>query len=132
MKFEIITLFPDYFREALKQSLIGKAAEKKLFEIEIVNLRDFATDKHHTVDDTPFGGGGGMVMMLQPLDNCLKSLGYSHKSGNSQPTSFPQGSSGLMSIIYAGWSRRRTCWTACRNAGSVRAPSIVGCGRGEL
>lgn len=79
MKFEIITLFPDYFREALKQSLIGKAVEKKLFEIEIINPRDFATDKHRTVDDTPFGGGGGMVMMLEPLDRCLKSLGYTHR-----------------------------------------------------
>ena len=85
MKFEIITLFPDYFREALKQSLIGKAAEKKLFEIEIINLRDFATDKHRTVDDTPFGGGGGMVMMLEPLDNCLNSLGYSHRKEGNRP-----------------------------------------------
>ncbi len=85
MKFQIITLFPDYFREALKQSLIGKAAKKKLFEIEIINLRDFATDKHSTVDDTPFGGGGGMVMMLEPLDNCLKSLGYPHKTDDKRP-----------------------------------------------
>ena len=61
MKFEIITLFPDYFNQALKQSLIGKAVDKKLFEIRIVNLRDYATDRHNTVDDTPFGGGGGMV-----------------------------------------------------------------------
>ena len=80
MKFEIITLFPDFFSLSLKQSLIGKAVEKKLFDIEIINLRDFAFDKHKTVDDTPFGGGGGMVMKLEPLDNCLKKLGYSHKS----------------------------------------------------
>ncbi|MDZ4723212.1 MAG: tRNA (guanosine(37)-N1)-methyltransferase TrmD [candidate division Zixibacteria bacterium] len=80
MKFEIITLFPDYFTLSLKQSLLGKAQEKKLFEIEIIQLRDFATDKHHTVDDTPFGGGGGMVMKIDPLDECLKSLGYEHKN----------------------------------------------------
>ena len=80
MKFEIITLFPDYFGEALKQSLLGKALDKKLFDIDIVNLRDFATDKHRTVDDTPFGGGGGMVLKLEPLDRCLKSLGYAAKS----------------------------------------------------
>ncbi len=79
MKFEIITLFPDFFSQSLKQSLIGKAVDKRLFEIEIINLRDFATDKHRTVDDTPFGGGGGMVMMLEPLDRCLRSLGYSHR-----------------------------------------------------
>ena len=80
MKFEIITLFPDYFNLSLKQSLIGKALEKELFEIEIINLRDFATDKHRTVDDTPYGGGGGMVMKLEPIDNCLKNLGYHNKS----------------------------------------------------
>ncbi|MEW6411387.1 MAG: tRNA (guanosine(37)-N1)-methyltransferase TrmD [Candidatus Zixiibacteriota bacterium] len=84
MKFEIITLFPDYFSQALKQSLIGKAIEKKLFDIEIVNLRDFATDKHRTVDDTPFGGGGGMVMKLEPLDRCLEGLGYRHRPVNPE------------------------------------------------
>ena len=83
MKFEIITLFPDYFNLSLKQSLIGKAVEKKLFDIEIVDLRDFAVDKHRTVDDTPCGGGGGMVMKVEPLDLCLQSLGYQHKA-NSQ------------------------------------------------
>lgn len=78
MKFEIITLFPDYFELSLRQSLIGKAVEKKLFDIEIIDLRDFATDKHRTVDATPFGGGGGMVIKVEPLDRCLKSLGYNH------------------------------------------------------
>ena len=79
MKFELITLFPDYFSLALKQSLIGKAVEKKLFDIEIVNLRDFTADKHHTADDQPFGGGGGMVMKIEPLDRALQNLGYGHK-----------------------------------------------------
>ncbi|HKK21807.1 MAG TPA: tRNA (guanosine(37)-N1)-methyltransferase TrmD [candidate division Zixibacteria bacterium] len=76
MKFEVVTLFPEYFSLSLKQSLIGKAVEKKLFDIEIVNPREFATDKHRTVDDTPFGGGGGMVMKIEPLDRCLRSLGF--------------------------------------------------------
>lgn len=80
MKFEIITLFPDFFEVSLRQSLLGKALEKKLFDIEIVNPRDFATDKHRTVDDTPYGGGGGMVMKVEPLDRCLQSLGWKHKS----------------------------------------------------
>ena len=76
MKFEIITLFPDYFELALKQSLLGKALVKRLFDIDIIDLRRFATDKHRTVDDTPFGGGGGMVMKVEPLDFCLRELGY--------------------------------------------------------
>ncbi len=85
MKFEIVTLFPDYFGEPLKQSLIGKARDKGLFDIAIVNPREFATDKHRTVDDTPFGGGGGMVMKIEPLDRCLQSLGYVHR-GTGTPT----------------------------------------------
>jgi tRNA (guanine37-N1)-methyltransferase len=76
MKFEVLTLFPDYFSLALKQSLIGKAVEKKLFDIEILDLRAFTTDKHRTADDTPFGGGGGMVMKLEPIDRALAHLGY--------------------------------------------------------
>ncbi len=80
MKFEIVTLFPDYFTLSLRQSLVGKAWEKKLFDIEIINLRDFATDKHRTVDDTPYGGGGGMVLKVEPLDRCLQSLGYGHRN----------------------------------------------------
>lgn len=85
MKFEIITLFPDFFSLSLKQSLIGKAVEKQLFDIEIINLRNFATDKHHTVDDIPFGGGGGMVMKVEPLDLCLSSLGYKAKGTQHNP-----------------------------------------------
>ncbi len=76
MKFEIITLFPDYFSLSIRQSLPGKALEKKLFEIDIIDLRDYATDRHRTVDDQPFGGGGGMVMKVEPLDRCLQALGY--------------------------------------------------------
>jgi tRNA (guanine37-N1)-methyltransferase len=76
MKFEIVTLFPDYFELSIRQSLLGKALDKKLFEIEIINLRDFATDRHQSVDDKPFGGGGGMVLMIEPIDRCLQQLGY--------------------------------------------------------
>ncbi len=86
MKFEIITLFPDYFKLSLKQSLLGKAVGDGLVEFEIVDLRKFATDKHRTVDDTPFGGGGGMVLKIEPIDKCLASLGYEHKTnvGNNR------------------------------------------------
>lgn len=80
MKFEIVTLFPDYFSLSLKQSLLGKGVENGLFDIDIANLRDYATDKHRTVDDTPFGGGGGMVMKVEPLDRCLRSLGWPRRA----------------------------------------------------
>jgi len=87
MKIEIVTLFPGYFEQALEQSLVGKAIEKKLFDIGIINLRDYATDKHRTVDDTPFGGGGGMVLKLEPLDSCLAALGYQHRSETTKRSS---------------------------------------------
>lgn len=85
MKFELITLFPDYFRLSLAQSLLGKAREKQLFDIAIIDLRDFATDKHRTVDDTPFGGGGGMLLKVEPLDRCLASLGYTRRGQAGPP-----------------------------------------------
>jgi len=75
-KIEIITLFPDYFDSVLKGSIIGRGLEKRLFEIEIVNLREFTLDKHRTADDTPYGGGGGMALKIEPLYGCLKALGY--------------------------------------------------------
>jgi tRNA (guanine37-N1)-methyltransferase len=83
MKFEILTLFPEYFNVSLKQSLIGKAAEKKLFDIEILDLRAFTTDKHRTADDTPFGGGGGMVMKLEPIDRALAHVGYPRRGSGA-------------------------------------------------
>jgi tRNA (guanine37-N1)-methyltransferase len=86
MKFEVVTLFPDYFSLSLRQSLLGKALEKKLFEINIINPRDFATDRHHTVDGTPFGGGGGMVLRIEPIDLCLQALGYSHRNSGASKT----------------------------------------------
>lgn len=62
MKFDVLTLFPEMF-DSLKLSIIGKALEKELIDINLVNIRDFSKDKHKKVDDTPYGGGSGMVMM---------------------------------------------------------------------
>jgi tRNA (guanine37-N1)-methyltransferase len=76
IKIELVTLFPEYFDSVIKQSILGRGLEKQLFEIRIINLRDFAHDKHQTADDKPFGGGGGMVLKVEPLYECLKSLGY--------------------------------------------------------
>jgi tRNA (guanine37-N1)-methyltransferase len=76
MKIEIITLFPEYFEAITGHSILGRGREKELFEIRIINLRDFAHDKHQTADDKPFGGGGGMVLKIEPLTECLRSLGY--------------------------------------------------------
>ena len=73
MKFDILTLFPEMF-EAVKQSIIGKAIEKQLIQINLINIRNFSKDKHKKVDDTPYGGGQGMVLMCKPLLDCLKTV----------------------------------------------------------
>lgn len=74
MKFDIISLFPNYFSSPLKESLISKAIQKKLIDISITNLRDFAHDKHKNVDDTPYGGGAGMVLRADILSSAVKAL----------------------------------------------------------
>lgn len=73
MKIDIITIFPDFF-EPLKLSLIGKAQERNLISINIHNLRDFTYDKHKTVDDTPYGGGPGMVMSPIPWGEAIDAI----------------------------------------------------------
>lgn len=73
MKIDIVTIFPSYF-DSLELSLMGKAAEKKLVEFAIHNLRDATGDVHKSVDDTPFGGGAGMVMKPEPWGDTLDPL----------------------------------------------------------
>src|SRR5215472_6224534 len=73
--FEIVTIFPDFFRGPLDYGIVRRARESKLIEISIHDLRDFTTDKHRTVDDRPFGGGEGMVLKPEPLFKCVESLG---------------------------------------------------------
>ena len=73
MKFNVLTLFPEMF-ETLKQSIIGKAEEKKLIEINLINIRDFSKNKHKKVDDTPYGGGAGMVMQADVIYDAYKSI----------------------------------------------------------
>ena len=73
MKFDILTLFPEMF-QALNQSIIGRAKEKGLIEINLINIRDFSKDKHKKVDDTPYGGGAGMVMKADVVYDAFKSI----------------------------------------------------------
>ena len=73
MKFDVLTLFPEMF-EPIKQSIIGKAEEKKLIDINLINIRDFSKNKHKKVDDTPYGGGAGMVMQADVVYDAYKSI----------------------------------------------------------
>lgn len=73
MKFDVLTLFPEMF-DALKSSIIERAAKKDLIEINLINIRDFSKDKHKHVDDTPYGGGAGMIMMPNVVKDAYDSL----------------------------------------------------------
>ncbi len=74
MKIDILTLFPEACNAFMSESIIGRAREAGLVEINFINIRDFSKDKHHKVDDTPYGGGMGMVMAPQPIYDAYLSL----------------------------------------------------------
>ena len=74
MKIDILSLFPEMFDGIFSESIIKRAREKGLVEINIHNFRDYTKDSHGNVDDTPYGGGSGMVLMCQPIFDCVNSL----------------------------------------------------------
>ena len=74
MKIDILTLFPSMYDGFLTNSIIKRAIDKKLVEINIINFRDYSKDPHHKVDDTPYGGGNGMVLMVQPIYDAVMDL----------------------------------------------------------
>lgn len=79
MKINILTLFPEMFTAVTESSILGKAGEKGILNINLINIRDFSKDKHNKADDYPFGGGVGMVMMPQPVFDAIKSVKASGK-----------------------------------------------------
>ena len=74
MRIDIITIFPEMFNGPLTESIVKRAINKGLVEIHTHNLRDYSSDKHKRVDDYPFSAGAGMVMMIEPVDNCIMQL----------------------------------------------------------
>jgi tRNA (guanine37-N1)-methyltransferase len=74
MRFDIVTLFPQFFASPLSSSLVGKALEKGIAEVHLTNPRDFTTDKHHRVDDEPYGGGVGMLIKPEPIFAAVEAL----------------------------------------------------------
>jgi tRNA (guanine37-N1)-methyltransferase len=74
MRFDIVTLFPDFFTSPLGSGLLGKALAKQIATVNLVNPRDFTTDKHHKVDDEPYGGGVGMLIKPEPIFAAVESL----------------------------------------------------------
>ena len=74
MKIDVLTLFPDMFEGVLNESILKRAIDEKKVEVNLVNFRDYTKDPHNKVDDTPYGGGAGMVLTCQPIFECVKAL----------------------------------------------------------
>lgn len=74
MKIDVLSLFPNMFTGPLGESMIGKAVEKGFLEIDVTDFRAYSDDKHHSVDDYPYGGGAGMLLKVQPIDAALEAI----------------------------------------------------------
>ena len=79
MRFDVLTIFPEMFEAPLGTSILGKAQEKGLLEVGLHDIRVHTTDRHRSVDDDPYGGGGGMVMMAKPLVACIEKVRDEHR-----------------------------------------------------
>ena len=87
MQFEVFTLLPEVFPPYLESSILQRARQKGLIDVRVHNIRDYTHDKHHTTDDTPYGGGGGMVMKPEPVFEALESvLGLNSPQAQPVPT----------------------------------------------
>ncbi len=74
MKYDVLTIFPEFFESPLKQGIIRRAIENGLLEVEIHNIRDYAHDRHKTTDDSPYGGGAGMLMKVEPTVEAIDAV----------------------------------------------------------
>lgn len=90
IRFDILSLFPEMFDSPLNYSILRRAGEKGLLDVRLHNIRDYAQDRHRVTDDAPYGGGGGMVMKVEPIDRALSAI---EGEGNRDPVILltPQG-----------------------------------------
>src|SRR5436305_5769906 len=88
MRVDVLTIFPEMFASPMQQSIMGRAQAAGLLRFRAVDLRDFTTDRHRTVDDTPFGGGAGMVMKPEPIFRAVEALigGYLPDADDARET----------------------------------------------
>ncbi|MDL2313936.1 hypothetical protein LJC36_03025, partial [Desulfovibrio sp. OttesenSCG-928-C14] len=132
MKFNIISLFPEFFSGPLGAGLMQRAVEKGLVEFSFLNPRDFTNDKRQTVDDRPYGGGPGMVMLLEPLAKALLSLGFAQAGHPASPE--PCGLQPDSSSILAAFSAEAavsatapaTVKSAAKSAAGLAEPVSLG------
>ena len=91
MRIDVLTLFPEMFESPLSHSILRRAQEKDIVEIVLSNIRDFATGRYRKVDDNPYGGGPGMVMMPEPVFDCVEHVNAQHPETPRVILMCPQG-----------------------------------------
>jgi tRNA (guanine37-N1)-methyltransferase len=126
MRFELITIFPEFFAGPLEHGIVRRARETNLITVRVQDLREFTHDRHRTVDDRPFGGGEGMVMKPEPLFAAVESL-LGRSVGDATGTAAEESNTAIVLLSAAG--KRFTQETARRYAGLERIIFI--CGRYE-
>lgn len=97
MRFDVMTLFPDMVMGVLSESIIGRARSGGIIDVACHNIRDFTVDKHRKTDDTPYGGGVGMVMTCQPIYDCYSSIAASIPEGNKKRVIYMSPKGGIFS-----------------------------------
>jgi len=120
MRFDIITIFPQIFDSYFGESILKRAQSAGIVEIKTHDLREYSTNKHRNVDDTPYGGGAGMVMQVEPIFNCVNAIKQKAKDNKKQTTRV---------ILFSAKGKRYTQEDARRLAGYDRL--IMVCGRYE-
>ena len=98
MRFDIFTILPEVFPPYLESSILQRARQRGLIDIHIHNIRDYTHDKHHTTDDTPYGGGGGMVMKPEPIFEAVESV-LDPLPDSRQPTPVADARQGIPVIL---------------------------------
>jgi tRNA (guanine37-N1)-methyltransferase len=126
MRFDLITIFPEFFAGPLEHGIVRRAREAGLIDVRVQDLRVFTKDRHRTVDDRPFGGGEGMVMKPEPLFEAVEAL-LGHGVGDAAGTAAPDAATAIVLLSAAG--KRFTQETARRYAGLEQIIFI--CGRYE-
>src|SRR5712675_1751201 len=126
MRFDLITIFPEFFAGPLGHGIVRRAREAGLIEVRVQDLREFTKDRHRTVDDRPFGGGEGMVMKPEPLFEAVESL---LGKGTGEATAAASRESNTAIVLLSAAGKRFTQETARRYAGLERIIFI--CGRYE-
>ena len=126
MRFDLITIFPEFFAGPLEHGIVRRAREAGLMDVRVQDLRAFTKDRHRTVDDRPFGGGEGMVMKPEPLFEAVESL-LGHGVGDATEPAPPESNTAIVLLSAAG--KRFTQETTRRYAGLERIVFI--CGRYE-